>query len=40
MTQARGSSNQKAKRELDWQPTWPSWREGFRDGLDEHPVRA
>jgi 2-alkyl-3-oxoalkanoate reductase len=40
MTQSRGSSNQKAKRELDWQPRWASWREGFRKGLEEQPVRA
>jgi 2-alkyl-3-oxoalkanoate reductase len=40
MTQGRGSSNQKAKRELDWQPTWPSWREGFREGLEEQRTRA
>ena len=33
MTKARGSSNAKAKRELDWTPVWPSWREGFRTGL-------
>ncbi|WP_139416773.1 NAD-dependent epimerase/dehydratase family protein [Agromyces laixinhei] len=33
MTKARGSSNAKAKRELDWTPDWPSWREGFRSGL-------
>ena len=33
MTQVRGSSNQKAKRELDWQPRWRSWRQGFRHGL-------
>lgn len=33
MTEARGSSNSKAKRELDWQPAWSSWREGFRHGL-------
>ena len=25
----RGASNAKAKRELGWQPSWPSWREGF-----------
>jgi hypothetical protein len=24
----------KAKRELGWQPIWPSWRDGFRRGLD------
>lgn len=31
MTQIRGSSNAKAKRELGWQPAWQSWRQGFRD---------
>jgi nucleoside-diphosphate-sugar epimerase len=30
MTEARGASNAKAKRELGWQPEHPSWREGFR----------
>ena len=34
MTEGRGSSNAKAKRELGWQPIWPSWRDGFRYGLD------
>jgi 2-alkyl-3-oxoalkanoate reductase len=34
MTQVRGSSNAKAKRELGWQPTWPTWRDGFLRGLD------
>jgi 2-alkyl-3-oxoalkanoate reductase len=34
MTEARGSSNAKAKRELGWQPIWPSWRDGFARGLD------
>jgi nucleoside-diphosphate-sugar epimerase len=29
MTQARGASNAKAKRELGWQPQYPSWRTGF-----------
>jgi 2-alkyl-3-oxoalkanoate reductase len=29
MTQIRGSSNAKAKRELGWRPAWPSWRQGF-----------
>ncbi len=33
MTQIRGSSNAKAKRELGWRPAWPSWREGFTRGL-------
>jgi nucleoside-diphosphate-sugar epimerase len=34
MTEGRGSSNAKAKRELGWEPIWPSWRDGFRRGLD------
>jgi nucleoside-diphosphate-sugar epimerase len=34
MTQAQGASNELAKRELAWTPAHPSWREGFRDGLD------
>jgi nucleoside-diphosphate-sugar epimerase len=29
-TEARGASNEKAKRELAWTPRHPSWREGFR----------
>jgi len=33
MTQVRGSSNAKAKRELGWQPRWASWRDGFARGL-------
>jgi nucleoside-diphosphate-sugar epimerase len=33
MTQVRGASNAKAKRELGWQPRYPSWRQGFRTGL-------
>jgi 2-alkyl-3-oxoalkanoate reductase len=35
MTEARGSSNERARSELDWQPSWSSWREGFRNGLRE-----
>ena len=34
MTRAQGASNARAKRELDWRPRYPSWREGFRTGLD------
>jgi 2-alkyl-3-oxoalkanoate reductase len=30
-TDQRGASNAKAKRELDWQPRYASWREGFVD---------
>jgi len=29
MCDIRGASNERAKRELDWEPTWPTWREGF-----------
>lgn len=29
MTELRGASNAKAKRELGWQPAHPTWREGF-----------
>jgi nucleoside-diphosphate-sugar epimerase len=29
MTELRGASNAKAKRELDWHPGHPSWRQGF-----------
>ena len=32
-TQIRGASNAKARRELDWRPAYPSWRDGFRVGL-------
>jgi len=30
-TELRGASNAKAKRELGWQPSYPSWRQGFAD---------
>ncbi|MEU0073019.1 NAD(P)-dependent oxidoreductase [Streptomyces sp. NPDC006332] len=33
MTEGRGFSNAKARRELGWEPRHPSWRQGFRDGL-------
>lgn len=33
MTAIRGGSNAKAKRELKWQPAYPSWRRGFVEGL-------
>ena len=33
MTKIRGMSNAKAKRELQWQPRYASWRQGFREGL-------
>jgi len=33
LTRTRGSSNARAKRELGWELCWPSWRQGFKDGL-------
>ena len=33
MTEGRGFANAKAKRELGWQPRYPSWRQGFAEGL-------
>ena len=33
MTDVRGASNTKAKRELGWQLRYPSWRQGFTQGL-------
>jgi nucleoside-diphosphate-sugar epimerase len=33
MTEGRGFSNAKAKRELGWQPRYPSWRQGFKEEL-------
>ncbi|MEV0353531.1 NAD(P)-dependent oxidoreductase [Nonomuraea sp. NPDC050680] len=33
MTQGRGFSNAKAKRELGWQLRYPSWRQGFKEEL-------
>lgn len=33
MTRIRGGSNAKAKRELEWQPRFPTWRRGFVEEL-------
>ncbi|MCI0706202.1 MAG: NAD(P)-dependent oxidoreductase [Ignavibacteriae bacterium] len=33
MTEIRGASNAKAKRELGWQLQYPTWRRGFVEGL-------
>jgi nucleoside-diphosphate-sugar epimerase len=33
MTEGRGSSNAKAKRELGWSLRHPSWRQGFKEAL-------
>ena len=35
MTEVRGASNEKAKRELGWELRYPSWRLGFREGLEQ-----
>ena len=29
MCEIRGASNERARRELEWTPTWPTWREGI-----------
>jgi hypothetical protein len=31
--QVRGAANDRAKRELPWRLTFPTWRDGFRLGL-------
>ncbi len=33
MTEGRGFSNAKARRELGWRPRYPSWRQGFKEEL-------
>ena len=33
MTEGRGFSNGKARRELGWVPRYASWRQGFKEGL-------
>jgi nucleoside-diphosphate-sugar epimerase len=33
MTEGRGFSNSKAKRELSWELRYPSWRQGFKEEL-------
>jgi len=39
MTQSRAGSNAKAKRELRWQPTHRSWREGFAEIIEQSEPR-
>jgi nucleoside-diphosphate-sugar epimerase len=42
MTEVRGASNAKAKRELGWELRYPSWRLGIREGFsnaDRSPAR-
>jgi nucleoside-diphosphate-sugar epimerase len=36
-SELRGAANAKAKAELGWSPVLPSWRDGFRAHLDDHP---
>ncbi|HEX2495250.1 MAG TPA: NAD(P)-dependent oxidoreductase [Gaiellaceae bacterium] len=40
MTRIRGASNAKAKRELGWEPSWSTWRQGFKEGLTDAPATA
>ncbi|GAB3399287.1 NAD-dependent epimerase/dehydratase family protein [Flindersiella endophytica] len=40
MTEGRGASNSKSKRDLGWEPAWPSWRQGFREGLHDPVHRS
>jgi nucleoside-diphosphate-sugar epimerase len=36
MTESRGASNEKAKKELGWTLRYPTWREGFRAAYANH----
>jgi hypothetical protein len=43
MTEVRGASNAKARRELGWAPAHSSWRDGFREvvaGSGTHEARS
>jgi nucleoside-diphosphate-sugar epimerase len=42
MTEVRGASNAKAKKELGWELRYPSWRIGIREGLtpDREPMEV
>jgi nucleoside-diphosphate-sugar epimerase len=35
MTEVRAASNRKAKELLQWRMTFPSWRQGFQEGLGD-----
>jgi 2-alkyl-3-oxoalkanoate reductase len=41
MTKLRGASNRKAKSLLPWALKWPTWRQGFKNGLENlgRPIR-
>ena len=40
LNEQRGASNAKAKRELDWQPAFPSWRAGFEALYTNRPRKS
>ena len=40
MTEIRGASNEKAKRELGWQPRHPSWRSGIAEAAADAAERG
>ena len=40
MTELRGASNAKARRELGWTPGHPSWRQGFAELSAAERVRT
>ena len=40
MTELRGASNAKAKRELGWALRYPSWRQGFAAAYGAAEARA
>ena len=40
MTESRAGSNAKAKRELDWSPRHPSWRQGFAEIIRNEALLA
>jgi hypothetical protein len=40
MTEGRGASNARARRELDWAPAWSTWRDGFRHALTDDDLRS
>ena len=39
MTQVRAASNLKAKRELGWRPSYPTWRAGFSEVIRQDSAR-
>src|SRR5215211_4294778 len=40
LTEGRGFSNAKARRELGWELRYPSWRKGFKEGLAGPGLRS